>query len=352
MCDDLNPNQPQLVEDKVSLVTQSIKPTIKADFIGNILQAYHAQGFDSDALLTSIGMKPWLKMGSARISVLQFFELTHALQKALDDEMLGYMEKPVPIGSLEMLCRTMVKLPTLGDAITCYSEFLSLFNAGMPVYLQEKANGKHQLKLCLQSELQQQSPYYMQRMLLTAYKSLCWLSNSRIALDRVGFTVPIERDANELAFVFDCENITESQHCQLDFADEIFQLPVLRNTKEIDEFSANFGLYTLLWPTAGSIEARIRDIIGPNISNGFPSFQEVAAKLAVSPQTLSRRLQESRTSYQTIKDDVRRDAAIALLLHSHLSIKEVAFEIGFKESSSFSKAFKQWVGVAPSEYRL
>ena len=335
----------------MSLVSQSIKPTIKANFIGNILQAYHAQGFDSEQLLTSLGLKPLMKMGNARISVSQFFELTRALQEALDDEMLGYMTKPVPQGSLSMLCRTMVKLPTLGDAITCYSEFLSLFNGGEPVYLQEKANNRHQLKLSLQSGLQQQSPYFMQRMLLTAYKSLCWLSNSRIALSQVSFSTPIERDVNELAFVFDCQNIMECQCCQLDFEDEIFQLPVLRNIMEIDEFSENFGLYTLLWPTAGSIEARIRDIIGPNISNGFPSFQVVAEKLAVSPQTLSRRLQESHTSYQMIKDDVRRDAAIALLLHSHLSIKEVAFEIGFKESSSFSKAFKQWVGVAPSEYR-
>jgi AraC-like DNA-binding protein len=33
------------------------------------------------------------------------------------------------------------------------------------------------------------------------------------------------------------------------------------------------------------------------------------------------------------------------------SITEIAFLLGFSESSAFSRAFKRWVGVTPSEYR-
>ena len=33
------------------------------------------------------------------------------------------------------------------------------------------------------------------------------------------------------------------------------------------------------------------------------------------------------------------------------SLAEIAFLVGFEEQSSFSRAFKRWTGVSPSEHR-
>jgi AraC-like DNA-binding protein len=38
-------------------------------------------------------------------------------------------------------------------------------------------------------------------------------------------------------------------------------------------------------------------------------------------------------------------------MDGHLSITEVAYDIGFSEAASFSKAFRKWAGVSPREYR-
>lgn len=84
---------------------------------------------------------------------------------------------------------------------------------------------------------------------------------------------------------------------------------------------------------------------------GLPDFISVAAELCVSPQTLRRKLQAENTSYQNIKDSLRRDIAIDKLVNEHLSVAEIGQLLGFVEPASFTRAFKQWTGVSPAEYR-
>lgn len=77
----------------------------------------------------------------------------------------------------------------------------------------------------------------------------------------------------------------------------------------------------------------------------------VAQQVGVSSRTLHRRLHEHGTSYQTLLDTARYDIARSYLGEQHLSIDEVAFLLGFAETSTFHRAFKRWTGVTPGEYR-
>jgi AraC-like DNA-binding protein len=71
----------------------------------------------------------------------------------------------------------------------------------------------------------------------------------------------------------------------------------------------------------------------------------------VAPTTLRRRLDAEGSSYQGIKDQLRRDAAIHRLCGSRLSVADIAVSLGFEETSAFHRAFKRWTGVRPGEYR-
>jgi AraC-like DNA-binding protein len=71
----------------------------------------------------------------------------------------------------------------------------------------------------------------------------------------------------------------------------------------------------------------------------------------MSKHTLVRRLAEKKTSYTQILERVRRDIALYSLLDTPDSVEHIAERLGFKEVGSFSRAFKLWMGVTPSEYR-
>jgi AraC-like DNA-binding protein len=80
-------------------------------------------------------------------------------------------------------------------------------------------------------------------------------------------------------------------------------------------------------------------------------LEDVAREFHVSPTTLRRRLDAEGTSYQGIKDELRRDAAVHHLCGTRLSIADIASALGFQETSAFHRAFKRWSGVQPGEYR-
>jgi AraC-like DNA-binding protein len=49
--------------------------------------------------------------------------------------------------------------------------------------------------------------------------------------------------------------------------------------------------------------------------------------------------------------EYRIDKACRLLRHTQLGVKEIAACVGYESASSFSNAFKRWVGMAPADYR-
>ncbi len=335
----------------VSLLSKSQKRTIKPYYVAEMLAGFIHQGGNPDQLLAALGFSNLEEMSNQLINVSEFHTITQAIEQALGDEMLGFFSVPVPFGSREFINRQMTQLPSLGVAIDSLNRFYALFNNGHSLFEVITCNGRQGLQLSPQRGLQSSSAYFMQRMLLTAYKQLCWLAKTKIGLVQVEFACSLENGIKALQHVFACDAIQQSDHCRLIFSEAIVDKAAVQSSEGAELFSDKASFYTLLWPNLDILDIKIRLMIGKDIANGFPKFDDIAQRLQISPQTLSRRLHEEGTSYQSIKDDIRRETALALLSHSKLSIKEIAFKLGFQESSAFSKSFKNWFGITASAYR-
>ena len=87
------------------------------------------------------------------------------------------------------------------------------------------------------------------------------------------------------------------------------------------------------------------------LSSGEPSADDIAQRLHMSSRTLQRKLSAAGTNIQKLADECRRDLALRYIDDAGCSITDITFLLGFSGQSTFSRAFRRWTGVSPSEYR-
>lgn len=116
----------------------------------------------------------------------------------------------------------------------------------------------------------------------------------------------------------------------------------------VEEFSEFFtGDASASDPFSLSLHTAIRRLLPV----GACSIDSIAGEMNVSRRTLQRRLKDRDTNFQQLLQGVKSNLACKYLDDKSLSIIEIALLLGYGDPSSFSAAFKSWVGVTPSEYR-
>jgi AraC-like DNA-binding protein len=86
------------------------------------------------------------------------------------------------------------------------------------------------------------------------------------------------------------------------------------------------------------------------LPDGSPSKETIAKRLAMSPRNLQRQLAEEGTSYKALLNDARQALARDYLHEGKVSVTEIAFLLGFADTATFSRAFKRWTGLSPSDF--
>lgn len=100
----------------------------------------------------------------------------------------------------------------------------------------------------------------------------------------------------------------------------------------------------------GTLTQRIQQRLA-SCQGQYPSIIEMAEIENVSSRTLIRRLREEGATYQQLLDTVREELACWLLLQTALPMEAIAERLGYEDTSNFSRTFRRWVGVTPSEFR-
>lgn len=147
----------------------------------------------------------------------------------------------------------------------------------------------------------------------------------------------------EVVFNAECTRVwidLEDLDVPINFADDVsFQLA----KNQLQELANNLSLNE-------DLISKIKAILLHHNLNHL-SMEEIASKLYMTSRTLRRHLQKLQITYQELLDEVREQKAKTFLLDNSISITEISFLLGFNDTSSFTKAFKRWVGVTPSEYK-
>ena len=102
---------------------------------------------------------------------------------------------------------------------------------------------------------------------------------------------------------------------------------------------------------AKTARGQAESLLLPILHKGDVSMDTIAGKMGLGRQTLLRRLKAEGTTFETLLDELRHRMALDYLRANKVSINEIAYLVGFSDSTAFSRALKRWTGVSPRALR-
>lgn len=87
------------------------------------------------------------------------------------------------------------------------------------------------------------------------------------------------------------------------------------------------------------------------LPDGDCTRDRVASALCMSPTKLQLKLSQRGTHFQQLLDETRKELACSYLSQASRPVTEITFLLGFSDTSNFTRAFKRWTGLSPTDYR-
>ena len=177
------------------------------------------------------------------------------------------------------------------------------------------------------------------------------LSDGRIDAIRVDLhrAVPPDDGARHQR-AFACPVSFAALNTSLAFDRDTLDLPWSGASRELAEFNERIVISYLAKLERGDIRTRVRALLLQDLPTVGATKEGIAKKLFMSPRTLQIKLAKSDTTFQDVVNETRFALARGYIDNSSLSITEIAYMLGFSDTSNFSRAFRRWTGLSPREY--
>lgn len=316
-----------------------------------VLQGAARSGASIPALLETAGIpRRLLDDPDARIERDSFIRLMLAVMQQTQDEFLGFGQgrKSKP-GTFSMMAHAVINCSNLEKAVQRGIKFYELFDLQVHTTLHREGDiGWLEVQASQRLDFRE---VIIESLMMLSLRFMSWLVGKAVEPQQV--QLDFGRGAEgDYRSIFTCPVQFDTGVNRVVFSAEFLDLPLVQNQLSLSRFLKD-SLAQLIDGNIHNVglPAQIRAIISKEYGNNFPDFSEICEKLNMTPQTLRRRLKEGNTSYQEIKDAIRKDASVYYLSKPDLSIDEIALLMGFSEASSFHRAFKKWTGKTPSAYR-
>lgn len=158
--------------------------------------------------------------------------------------------------------------------------------------------------------------------------STCIGAASARALEKL-FSAPVHHGAEVSSIQFDAALLTQNN-------------PRSRSSKIAKE---------PVLPNALCYRNEVAALISISLLERQPKIDWIASKLSMSRRSLQRALAQEGCNFSRVLEGLLKDQAIALLQSTKRSITEIGFNLGYNDSAHFTRAFRAWTGLSPSQFR-
>ncbi|ARU58644.1 AraC family transcriptional regulator [Oleiphilus messinensis] len=323
---------------------------MRGHYIGSFVDVLSERGVDRAALLAFCGLTEEELTSEHLIDEHRLLILTKRSIELTGDDGLGLeVGQRLSINTHGPLGYAAMASPTYEQAVQLALKYYKLQTPR--AFLDLRENGDVYEVVAQPSAILPEMPWHTSEFLLTSiFTSTRFLLSGHID----GLTVCLNYDPPPHAYRYK----------------EVFSVPVKFNHHftglEIPKLLAKTSL-----PSADPVAATLfaqrceslrqqgeREALVPRINQllyecagHFPTQAEVAGKMNMSVSTLHRKLAEQGASYKQLLSDFRRDLAIQQLQESQMTVDQIAELLGFSDASNFRRAFVNWTGKTPSDYR-
>lgn len=255
----------------------------------------------------------------------------------------------LPAGQFSVLGYLLQSSPTLSAALQAVQRYQRLAGEGGEISLQADGDRLWLVYRALHPE----QPATRTRVLalMTFWQSLMTPLLANFQLLGARFMHPAPDDLGSYTRVFACPLQFNAADYALALPSALLDAPLAQANLPLQNLLREHAEALLARLPSESLSVRVVSLLSAQLSQGEPDRGQLAQALNLSERTLQRRLAEEGSSYQQLLNDTRRQLAERYLRDTQLPATEIALLLGYSEPSVFFRAFRQWSGLTPGEYR-
>lgn len=326
--------------------------------VADLLHYLAQRGCDIDALLREAGIvRADLADPEGRIPSERKARLNAAAIRATGDPDLGlHMAESVRAGSLGLLSFVLMTSEDVAELLTLGARYFGLLMAGGRYAVHREANAfvlsfeQEPGILCPQFD---EPRYIVESALLSAVRQVDFMTARVVPPRLVTFRHPEPATGSaEHRRCFGAPIVFNAPANAVHYSASSGSIPVRGAHAQLNAtFRQQADALHALLQQSGGVAERARRVVAVHFRGAIPRVQIVAAELGMSARSLQRALAAEQVTFSSLVDDVRRELAVGLLRQRGTRVTEVAFLLGFQESSSFTRAVRRWTGRPPSALR-
>ena len=286
-----------------------------------------------------------LDLEDSRVTVEQFNALFIAVKDSLNDECLGYLHGRPMRGQLRANGAQRVHCPFVVIRPASPERILRPAAGRRGAGARDRGRAGASRWRCAAARAH--AEFLHAHLLRVFWRLLLWLHGGRLVPQRFDFSFAQPLHAMSYGRIFSGTLCFGQPRTAAWFDADAFKQPVRRDRDALQSFlRATPGNVVGPHLNERSASARVRMVL-QRASPEWPDLAVTAQRLHMSVSALQRHLATEGTSFQALKDQLRRDMAIVRLTSSEASLIAIAADLGFTDSTAFQRAFKVWTGSAP-----
>lgn len=182
------------------------------------------------------------------------------------------------------------------------------------------------------------------------FKFFRYLCGPEYRCREVWFTYEEPRDVKPYKALFQCPVKFGRDRQSLIFDASSLAHPIGTPDSTMETILEGFQAPRVAAPDA-PLRREVLSAIESSLGTGKCSAASVAALFDMHPRTLHRQLSEEGTTFSELLVEKRREMAEAYLRETPMALQQISDALGYSNPSIFTRAWRRWTGLSPSEWR-